>query len=94
MMSKSSKTSAKHPVQPVGITKDGVRRCKPNAIVQFLLDDGPNDMNRLARIPFSQEDREQFAQLIGYSISGLSELSYISQETLERIESQEDQIIE
>jgi len=34
---------------------------------------------------FSQEDREQFAQLIGYSLSGFGELSYVSDETCENI---------
>lgn len=67
-----------HPMQPIIRDKDGTPRFKANAIVRFLLDDGPNDLNRLARIPFSDEDREQLAQLIGYSVSGFAELSYAS----------------
>lgn len=43
-----------------------------------LLDNGGIDMNKLACIDFSDKDREQFAQLIGYSLSGLGELSYAS----------------
>jgi hypothetical protein len=35
-------------------------------------------MNDLALMPFSNEDREQFAQLIGYSVSGFGELPYAS----------------
>lgn len=46
-----------------------------------MLDDGPFDMNDIASKQFSQEDQEQFAQLIGYSLSGFSELSYVSDET-------------
>jgi hypothetical protein len=38
-------------------------------------------MNSLAEHDFSPEDREQFAQLIGYSLSGFGELSYVSDET-------------
>ncbi len=34
-------------------------------------------MNDLAVKDFSDEDRCQFAQLIGYSISGYEELSYV-----------------
>jgi len=34
-------------------------------------------------IGFPQEDREQFAQLIGYSLSGFGELDYVSDETYE-----------
>jgi hypothetical protein len=46
--------------------------------VSLLLDDGKYDMNRLALLPFSDADREQFAQLIGYSVGGFNELSYVS----------------
>jgi hypothetical protein len=38
-------------------------------------------MNKLALMKFSDEDREQFAQLIGYSLSGFSELSYVTDKT-------------
>lgn len=68
---------AKHPMQP--IVKDGkVARFKANPIVQYLLDAGPFDMNDLALMNFKREDREQFAQLIGYSVSGAGDLSYMS----------------
>jgi hypothetical protein len=53
-----------------------VLRFKANAIVRFLLDAGPYDMNTLAMMPFTDEDRRQFAQLIGYSVSGYGDLSY------------------
>jgi hypothetical protein len=38
-------------------------------------------MNQLGYMNWSNEDREQFAQLIGYSLSGFSSLSYVSDET-------------
>jgi hypothetical protein len=75
----------RHPVQPLETGADGVTRSKKNAIVAFLLDAGPFDLDQLAQMPFTQEDREQFAQLIGYSLGGLEELSYMSDETLARI---------
>lgn len=78
----------KHPLQPL-VNKSGVIRFKTNYIVRYLLDAGPFDMNKLALLPFSDEDREQFAQLIGYSLSGFSELSYVSDETYERAAAQE-----
>lgn len=66
----------KHPMQPI-LLVDGIARFKQNAIVRFLLDTYPDvDMNRLACIGFSEEDRSQFAQLIGYSVSGYGDLSY------------------
>lgn len=75
--------SATHPVQPLLWVK-GVARFKPNAIVRHLLDNGPFDMNKLACMNFTDEDREQFAQLIGYSANGFAELSYVSDETYSR----------
>ena len=65
-----------HPVQPVEKDERGVFRFKENKIVTYLLEAGPFDMNELARKDFSREDREQFAQLIGHSVSGFSDLPY------------------
>lgn len=81
--------SAKHPVQPLIKDEHGIVRFKKNDIVRYLLDAGPFDMNSLAIMPFSQEDHEQFAQLIGYSLSGFSELSYVRDKTYERAAQQE-----
>ena len=77
----------RHPIQPAADDGNDVLRFKENAIVKFLLDEGPLDMNALARMPFSAEDREQFAQLIGYSVVGFYDLSYVRAETTERVES-------
>lgn len=79
-------TTKNHPIQPLGLDDYGVMRFKKNAIVRFLLDSGPFDMNALAIKDFSQEDREQFAQLIGYSLIGFSELPYVRDETLNAAE--------
>lgn len=73
----------KHPMQPLALDKNGTLRFKSNAIVDYLLDKGGLDMNDLAVIDFTQEDREQFAQLIGYSQCGFGDLSYVSDETYE-----------
>src|SRR5580704_7043750 len=69
--------TARHPMQPLVKDKAGTIRFKENAIVVHLLDHGGFDMNKLAVLKFSREDREQFAQLIGYSVDGSSELSYV-----------------
>lgn len=73
-----------HPMQPVVRMDDGVHRFKPNAIVQHLLDKGTVDLNAIARLPFSREDRTQFAQLIGYSVSGAGDLSYFDDAVRDR----------
>jgi len=64
--------------------KDG--RFVENAIVVWLLDNGGIDLNDIACHPFSNEDREQFAQLIGYSLSGYGSLSYVSDDSYVKAE--------
>jgi hypothetical protein len=66
----------KNPIQPVEKDAHGVLRFKANALVLFLLENGGIDMNRLASVEASVDDRQQFAQLIGYSVSGYGSLSY------------------
>ncbi len=68
------------PMQPLVRDQNGVVRFKANAIVLALLDGGPFDMNKLATMGFSDEDRAQFAQLIGYSVAGWGDLSYVTPE--------------
>ena len=70
---------SKHPIQPI-VNDEGTLRFKENRIVSYLLERGPLDMNRLAVMDFSDEDRLQFAQLIGYSLHGSSTLSYMTDE--------------
>ena len=75
-----------HPNQPLGLDDHGVLRFKSNAIVKELLDFASSkgfDMNTIAAHVHSDEDRRQFAQLIGYSLNGYSELSYVSQKDYE-----------
>ena len=71
-----------HPMQSIVMDESNVIRFQENAIVRFLLDAGPFDMNQLGIMPFDREDREQFAQLIGYSVSGFGDLSYASLPTV------------
>jgi hypothetical protein len=70
----------RHPMQPLVRDGEGTIRFKANEIVRYLLDNGKIDMNDLAEQNFSQDDRTQFAQLIGYSVDGFHELSYVSDE--------------
>lgn len=69
----------KHGYQPI-VTVNGVQRFQANAIVCYLLECGPFDMNHLAKQGFDEEDAAHFAQLIGYSVSRWGSLSYVSDE--------------
>jgi hypothetical protein len=65
-----------HPNQEVIRDADGNLRFYKNSIVEFLYRAGPFDMSQLSLMPFSEEDRKQFYQLIGYSLSGYEELGF------------------
>lgn len=72
----------KNPMQPIIRDHNKVIRFKSNAIVEALLEHAHKgkklDLNDIAWMEFSQDDRCQFAQLIGYSLDGYHELSYVS----------------
>lgn len=73
-----------NPIQPLAKDEHGVLRFKANKLVQHLLDWAQargHGMNEMAGMNFPQEDWEQFAQLIGYSLSGFAELSYVRDTT-------------
>jgi hypothetical protein len=66
-------------MQSVYKDASGILRFRANRIVQYILDHSGIDMNKLSEVgPFDIEDREQFAQLIGYSVAGYGELPYVS----------------
>ena len=56
-------------------------RFVPNRIVEMLLEKAPVDLNDIAAMEFTQQERVQFAQLIGYSVIGFGSLSYVDDET-------------
>lgn len=76
------KVKTKHPVQPVIQDEHGVHRYRQNHIVEYLMSQyrelSGKNLNDLARMDFSDEDWEQFSQLTGYSVSGMNDLSYVT----------------
>lgn len=73
------------PTQPIIKDSNGTLRFQANALVRYLLDNGGIDMNRLATVPCSVEDQRQFAQLIGYSLGGYSELHYVDSDEMDKV---------
>ena len=71
------------PIQPLYTDEHGTVRFVPNRIVEHLLEVFPGGLNHLAEMPFSRADWVQFAQLIGYSLSGYGDLGYVDNETWE-----------
>jgi len=82
----ASMQEKRHSIQPLVTDEHGVVRFKENKIVRDLLDFSSlhgRDMNAIARADYTREDREQFAQLIGYSWSGAHDLDYMGDGVLE-----------
>lgn len=79
----------KYPVQPKVIDEYGVLRFEKNPIVEYLLNSSGIDMNKIAiwchenNIDIKYE--QQFAQLIGYSVSRYGTLSYVTDENWEEV---------
>lgn len=81
------------PIQPV-IKNGNQKRFHPNAIVRHLLDSHQTeDMNSIGNGRFLREDREQFAQLIGYSVAGFGTLSYVSDYVYEKAENEDSSVL-
>ncbi len=85
--------AAVRPMQKI-VWDEGIIRFRRNAIVRMLLDEGPFDLNQIAMRNFSQEDREQFTQLIGYSVSGAGDLSCMSPATIQRADIEAEKLPE
>jgi hypothetical protein len=83
---RSEKNNPKQPRQPIFVDQHGVRRFRPNKVVRYLLDNGDIDLNQLAQVPFDDEDRCQFAQLIGYSVDGYCDLPYTQGDDLDALD--------
>jgi hypothetical protein len=78
------------PVRPMILDENGVLRFRENAIVRDLLDSGPLDLNAIALRHYTRADREELAMLLGYSVSGISDLRYMRQQTITRIDAVAD----
>ena len=67
-----------HPMQEI-VEVSGVVRFRQNAIINWLFESGRLDLNYIAHMNFTQEDRIQLAQLLGYSVGGFQGLSYVDE---------------
>ncbi len=68
--------STRQPIQPIILDEHGVRHFKANRIIEYLLRCNKFNMNELAMLNFDNDERQHFAQLIGYSVCGYTDLSY------------------
>lgn len=74
----------KLPMQPIHLDSLGVARFAKNRIVDDLLEFASSrgfGLNEIAVGDYSDDEHMQMAQLIGYSVGGYGELSYVSDES-------------
>lgn len=74
-------SDTKHPMQPI-VLVDGIARFKDNRLVRFLIDQYGLNQLHMRCSDATQDDWNQLAQLIGYSVSGFGDLSYADHETV------------
>jgi len=85
-------SNTKHPMQPVEIAKDGVIRFKQNKLVRFLVDQYGLNQLHMRCSEATEEDWNQLAQLIGYSVSGFGDLSYADPEIVAKADEIADRL--
>jgi hypothetical protein len=77
-----------HAMQPIYLDPRGVIRFKANAIIRKFFCRDDEQMSRMISLndihveDFPIEDVEQFWQLLGYSVSGYGDLSFVRKKTV------------
>ncbi len=71
------------PMQPIEYVGD-VIRFRSNAIIDRLCRERIIDLNRIAIWDVPAADKEQFWQLLGYSVSGFGDLSFVRKKTVRK----------
>ncbi len=91
----------KHPMQPVVWDGKGVIRFQENPIVAFLLEWASghgmnlNDLERMsARMRWTENDWQHFAQLHGYSVDGWGSLRYVRDKVWEKAVAKQEALLE
>lgn len=70
------------PLQPLYLDQNGTIRFQENAVVSYLVDISGVKMNDIIKQGFSEEDIEQFVQLIGYSFPAFESFKYAKESTI------------
>lgn len=90
-------SAPKHSWQPMIRDARGVIRFKANPIVKYLLANGGIDLTEIAMRAmtehWSKDDQAHFAQLIGYSVSGWGDLSYVSRKNAGKADAMADKLL-
>lgn len=74
---------SKQPMQPIEYVGE-VIRFRSNAIIDRLFREGIIDLNQIALWQVPLADKEQFWQMLGYSVSGFGDLSFVRAKTIRK----------
>ena len=77
----------KFPIQPIQLDTHGTARFAKNRIVDDLLKFATArgfGLNQIALGDYADNEHMQLAQLIGYSVGGYGDLSYASEESVQK----------
>lgn len=89
--------SRKQPMQPIVWDDRGNIRFQGNKIVQWLVDQKKIDLNAIFVAGIEQQwpipDLEQFWQMLGYSVSGFGDLSFVRRETVNKADEIADRML-
>ena len=81
-----------HPMQPIEWV-DGAIRFRKNKIISDMFNAGLIDLNKIACLSYSDEDRMQLAQLLGYSVSGFGDLPYAKPSVVKKADKKADELV-
>lgn len=86
----------KFPMQPIQRDASGTARFAKNRIVDDLLEFATArgfGLNQIAIGDYSYDEHMQLAQLIGYSVSGYGDLSYASEESVQKADAIVEELV-
>lgn len=86
----------KFPMQPIQLDARGVARFAKNRIVDDLLEFATTrgfGLNQIALGDYSDDEHMQLAQVIGYSVSGYGDLSYASEESVQKADAIVEELV-
>lgn len=89
------KKGRRPPMQPIAIDEEGVARFRKNDVVDWLATKIDLDCVATAahRFGFDPYDVAQFWQMLGYSISGYGELSFIPKSVVRKADEKETKLL-